>query len=132
MRYPKPTTKEEPEPSRPLLVTSGPSEVKKRRCGIPLKKTYKEDRKFIYINHLHDKREEQGEGITSFYVIKSRYFAFFGKPTMSGRNFGTGSLNSQTPGSISRGLKASLPRILTASLSEQGTGNIEDPTRIQR
>jgi hypothetical protein len=94
MRYLKPMTKKEPKPSWPLLVTSGPSKVKKRRCGIPLKKTYKDDRKFIYINHLYNKREEQGKGIISFYIIKSRYFVFFSKPIISKRNFGIGSLNN--------------------------------------
>ena len=65
--------------SKPLLVTDGAGVKKKRRCGLPSVLEHMEDRESLFINHLHDGDEEQGEGITSFFVRKSIYLAFFGK-----------------------------------------------------
>ena len=132
MLYPNSTTEEEPEPSRPLLVTSGSGEITKQRCGLPLMQTFEEDRKSIFINHLHDEREEQGEGITSFYVIRSRFFAFFGRPTRSGRSLGTGSLNHQPPGSITRDLDSSSPQVLIPSQSTRDLRNMECPSQARQ
>ena len=69
------------EISKPLLVTDGAGVKKKRRCGLPSVEEYVEDRESLFINHLHDVDEEQGEGITSFFVRKSIYSTFFGKPS---------------------------------------------------
>ncbi len=69
------------ENSKPLLVTDGAGVKKKRRCGLPSVEEYLEDSESLFINHLHDVDEEQGEGITSFFVRKSIYSAFFGKPS---------------------------------------------------
>ncbi len=69
------------ENSKPLLVTDGAGVKKKRRCGLPSVEEYVEDSESLFINHLHDVDEEQGEGITSFFIRKSIYFAFFGKPS---------------------------------------------------
>jgi len=67
------------ERSKPLLVTDGAGEIKKRRCGLPRVEDYVEDGEFLFVNHLHNEEKEQGEGITSFFVRKSVYFAFFGR-----------------------------------------------------
>ena len=67
--------------SKPLLVTDGAGVKKKRRCGLPSIEEYVEDRESLFIHHLHNVDEEQGEGITSFFVRKSIYSAFFGKPS---------------------------------------------------
>jgi len=67
------------ERSKPLLVTDGAGEIKKRRCGLPRVEDYVEDGEFLFVNHLHNEEEEQGEGITSFFVRKPVYFAFFGR-----------------------------------------------------
>ena len=42
---------------------------------------YTKDSESLFINHLHNVDEEQGEGLTSFFVRKSIYLAFFGKPS---------------------------------------------------
>ncbi|OBT41066.1 hypothetical protein VE00_10291 [Pseudogymnoascus sp. WSF 3629] len=55
------------------LDTSGP------RCGFPDEEAHARDRSFLYINNLHADQEEQGESITSFFVRRSVYFAFFGR-----------------------------------------------------
>ena len=64
----------------PLLVTSGPRVPRKQRCGLPNAQAHEEDCKFVFINNLHNESQEQGEGITSFFVLRSKYFAFFGRP----------------------------------------------------
>ena len=40
-----------------------------------------EDSKFLFINHLHDVDKEQGTGLTFFFIRKSIYSTFFGKPS---------------------------------------------------
>lgn len=70
-----------PETSKPLLFTDGAGVKKKRRCGLPSVDEYVKDSDSLFINHLHNVDEEQGEGLTSFFVRKSIYSAFFGKPS---------------------------------------------------
>ena len=64
----------------PLHVTSGAGIEMRQRSGIPRTQAYKEDRYSLFINPLHDTQAYQGEGITSFFVRKSVYLAFFGRP----------------------------------------------------
>ena len=64
---------------RPMLVMEGPGEIKKDRCGLPHVPSYEEDRKFLFINNLHRDTDEQSEGITSYFRLKSVYLKFFGK-----------------------------------------------------
>src|SRR5271170_5825862 len=66
--------------SRPLLVTTGSGEKKKWRCGTPTKRAYEKDGQFLVVGLLHSETEEEGEGITSFFVRKSMYLAFMGRP----------------------------------------------------
>ena len=67
--------------SKPLLITDGAGVKKQRRCGLPSVEEYTKDSESLFINHLHNVDEEQGEGLTSFFVRKSIYLAFFGKPS---------------------------------------------------
>ena len=69
------------ETSKPLLITDGAGVKKQRRCGLPSVEEYTKDSESLFINHLHNVDEEQGEGLTSFFVRKSIYLAFFGKPS---------------------------------------------------
>jgi hypothetical protein len=48
------------------------------RCGFPDEDSYEQDRKSIFITHIHCDGEEEGEEITSFFVRRSVYLAFFG------------------------------------------------------
>lgn len=71
------------EKREPLLVTDGAGVAKRWRCRLPqveetLEET-SEDSQYLFINHLDRRDEEQGEGITPFFVRKSIYSAFFGK-----------------------------------------------------
>jgi hypothetical protein len=53
---------------------------RKQRCGLLNAQAHEEDRKFVFINNLYNESQEQGEGVTSFFVLRSKYFAFFGRP----------------------------------------------------
>ncbi|KAL5354471.1 hypothetical protein ACLOAV_000560 [Pseudogymnoascus australis] len=109
-------------PSRPLLVTSGPGLPKAQRCGIPRCRAYEEDRSSLFIDHLHDERQEQGEGITSFFVRRSVYFAFFGRPTKMPAT-GRGSASLSPLGSPSRGASPDFSQPPRPGTSEShGTG----------
>lgn len=66
--------------NRPILVKAGPGETRKERCGMPHIQSYQDDRKFVFIPHLHDNRNEQSEGITSFSRLRSVYSDFYGTP----------------------------------------------------
>lgn len=64
----------------PPLLINGPGESLKRRCGRVYQKAYEDDRDFLFLDVLYSPRKGEGEGVSSFYVRMSVYFAFFGKP----------------------------------------------------
>ena len=68
---------------KPALITDGPGEIRKDRCGIPHTQNYEEDRQFLFITHLLDNRYEQSEGITSYFRLRSTYLKFYGMPEES-------------------------------------------------
>ncbi|KAI9769847.1 MAG: hypothetical protein M1840_003841 [Geoglossum simile] len=89
-QYPNSTTVRDPEQSGPLLVTPGPGLARDHRCGPPRARDFEEDHRSIFIRYLHDGQEVRGEGVTSFFVLRSRYFAFFGKLRIANRGTSTG------------------------------------------
>ena len=50
-----------------------------KRHGIPLAGDYKQDKSSLFLDKLHNTDDEQCDEITSFFVRRSVYFAFFGK-----------------------------------------------------
>jgi Protein of unknown function (DUF3723) len=60
------------------LVSNDPNALG-NQCGLLGEDAYKQDGKFLFMAALHTQREEQGEGITSFFMWRSVYFAFFSK-----------------------------------------------------
>ena len=42
----------------PFFVINGLKELKQNRCELPHNLSYEKDRKFLYINHLHNNRHE--------------------------------------------------------------------------
>ena len=68
--------------SDPLLVTTGPGVSKKQRCGLPHTDNFEVDRKYLSLYNLCEERDETGEGITSFFVLKSWFHAFFDPPRL--------------------------------------------------
>ncbi|PVH68797.1 hypothetical protein DL98DRAFT_662003 [Cadophora sp. DSE1049] len=67
--------------SRLILVTSGPGVALSVRYGKPRCRSSKADRNLLFIDHLHNTRQDQGDGITSFFVRKSVYLTFFSRPS---------------------------------------------------
>jgi hypothetical protein len=63
----------------PFLVIIGPGEAYKYRCGREKRNSYKDVWKYLFISNLYNLRKEQGEGIISFFILRSRYLIFFGK-----------------------------------------------------
>lgn len=51
-----------------------------KRKGIPQTGIYKADKSSLYLERLHSIREDQSDEVTSFFVRRSVYFTFFGKP----------------------------------------------------
>lgn len=66
-------------PSKPVLVTTGRGEIKSQRCGLLRKRTYVEDSGFLYLNNIYASATERGEGLTSFFIRRSVFFAFYGR-----------------------------------------------------
>ena len=50
-----------------------------KRCGIPKPKDHEQDKLSLFLDKLHDTNEQQYPEITSFFVRRSVYFAFWGK-----------------------------------------------------
>lgn len=61
-----------------------------RRCGLPTHATYEHNRRLLTVEFLHFDYGElnpRGRDITSFFVLQSTYFAFFGHPpTLTDQN----------------------------------------------
>ncbi|KAF2176050.1 hypothetical protein K469DRAFT_682838 [Zopfia rhizophila CBS 207.26] len=51
-----------------------------KRCGIPEPKDHRQDKLSLFLDKLHDTNEQQYPEITYFFVHRSVYFAFLGKP----------------------------------------------------
>lgn len=67
------------EQSCPAFVSDDPAAAGVR-CGFPDEKAHVRDAKSLVIANLHAEVDEQGESVTSFFVRRSVYFAFFGRP----------------------------------------------------
>ncbi|KUJ10914.1 uncharacterized protein LY89DRAFT_723432 [Mollisia scopiformis] len=66
--------------SAPLVITTGPGQDIKQRCGLPHSDTFEQDRNHLFLHHLSKDMVETDEGITSFFVLKSWFAAFFNPP----------------------------------------------------
>ncbi len=84
---------------RPFLVTDGPGEAERSRCGIPRVEDYEANGQYMFIQHLQDNTHEQGERITCFFRFRSMYVKFFGMPySESTDNGGVANVDLQQPG----------------------------------
>jgi len=50
-----------------------------KRCGLPNDVDQRRDKTLMFLDKLHSPFERQGSAVTSFFVQRSIYFAFFGK-----------------------------------------------------
>ncbi|KFY64302.1 hypothetical protein V496_03333 [Pseudogymnoascus sp. VKM F-4515 (FW-2607)] len=65
----------------PITITTGPGVSLKRRCGLPHMDTFKADKNYLSLRNLYEENDATGEGITSFFALKSWFIAFFGPLT---------------------------------------------------
>jgi hypothetical protein len=63
---------------KPPVVVDGPGEPLPRRCGRFFQSAYEYERRYLFLDVLYDATSAIGKGITSFFVRRSTYFAFFG------------------------------------------------------
>lgn len=68
---------------KPALVTNDSEEIRKDRCEMPHVQNYEENRKFLFITHLYDDRNEQSEGITFYFRLRFTYLKFYDMPNDS-------------------------------------------------
>ncbi|KAH7111262.1 hypothetical protein B0J11DRAFT_598641 [Dendryphion nanum] len=73
----QPTTVEQGSIAVEMDCSDGPP----RRSGIPFAQDHERDRLSLFIDKLHNTNEEQCGEMSSFFIRRSVYFAFFGKPT---------------------------------------------------
>jgi len=69
----------------PLIVTTGPGEQQKQRYGritARRRKSFDKDKDCIFLYNLCEDDNSVGEGITSFFVLKSWFKAFFDPPSL--------------------------------------------------
>ncbi|KAB8227896.1 uncharacterized protein BDW43DRAFT_292769 [Aspergillus alliaceus] len=121
----------EPERSPELLADST---VKARaRCGTPQKRTHKQDNLHLFIDYLHNDEVTISQTITSFFVRRCVYFAFFGKPWSHNRRHaihGGGPRRDSPPpsplfvrdDSISPGLDTSITARPAETAGQRGSG----------
>ena len=85
------------ESSSPSLVSDNPN-ASGKRCGFPDEDAQQQDRKFLFISYIHNESEQRGEDVTSYFVRRSVYLAFFGKPKMLGTHRNVDAQQSAPPG----------------------------------
>jgi hypothetical protein len=73
----RPLTSEKAIPS----LVSEDSNASGNRCGFPNQECHDEDSKSLFLTDLHTVEEPRAPGITSFFVRRSVYLAFFGRST---------------------------------------------------
>lgn len=64
---------------KPPVVVDGLGEPLPRRCGRFFQTAYEYERNYLFLDVLYDDTDARGKGITSFFVCRSAYFAFFGR-----------------------------------------------------
>jgi hypothetical protein len=57
------------------------SDISPKRSGISYTQDHERDKLSLFIDQLHNTDEEQCDEMSSFFIRRSVYFAFFGKPS---------------------------------------------------
>jgi hypothetical protein len=57
------------------------SDILPKRCGIPRTQDHERDKLSLFVDRLHNTDEKQCDEMSSFFIRRSVYFAFFGKPS---------------------------------------------------
>jgi len=59
------------------LVTNDLEKIRKDKCEMSHAQNYEEDRKFLFITHLHDNKYKQFERITFYFKLRFTYLKFY-------------------------------------------------------
>jgi hypothetical protein len=124
--------------SVPLLVTTGPGESIRHRLKCPNTETFKSDKEYLFLHNLCDESDVTGEGITSFFVLKSWFTAFF-DPLRSRRSVLSTERSNPPPPSAHHqhvdeddvNMEDSLPRSPDQREQEQDVQRIDMDEQIQ-
>ncbi|KAI1906769.1 hypothetical protein LOZ65_006832, partial [Ophidiomyces ophidiicola] len=65
--------------------SSGSETPLRARCGLPHSKAQKHDRQFLFVDQVHTEDMPAGEKVSTLFVRRCVYFAFFGKPRHQAR-----------------------------------------------
>ena len=65
---------------QPTLFVDGPGEAIPRRCGRVFENAYKQNRRLLFLRSIYEPAAGEGSGISSFFVRRSVFLAFFGGP----------------------------------------------------
>ena len=71
--------------SNPPLVSADSDESCERRCGRPFDLAYEQSQDGLFLDHVHRLDKSHGRGITPFFVRRSVYLAFLGRPPLAGQ-----------------------------------------------
>jgi hypothetical protein len=75
------TAIEKPDPGgQPTLLVDGPGEAVSRRCGRIFENAHSRTRKYLFLQSVYKPTIGEGDGVSSFFVRRSVFFAFFGRP----------------------------------------------------
>jgi hypothetical protein len=77
--------------SQPTLLVDGPGEAIPRRCGRVFENAYKQNRRLLFLSSIYEPTAGKGSGISSFFVRRSVFFAFFGRPPKHSPGLGVSS-----------------------------------------
>lgn len=107
------------------------------RSGFPDEDSYEQDRKFIFITNMHCEGERQGEEITSFFVRRSVYLAFFGNIANAAKIFSASQVtetdrrDQEIPTPVEKKRPAMVEREMI-SLAEEGSPAEIELDRLER
>ena len=74
------TAIEKPDPGgQPTLLVDGPGEAVSRRCGRIFENAHSRTQKYLFLRSIYEPTVGEGDGISSFFVRRSVFFAFFGR-----------------------------------------------------
>ncbi|KAH6665196.1 hypothetical protein B0J14DRAFT_236708 [Halenospora varia] len=65
---------------QPTLLVDGPGEAVSRRCGRIFENAHLCTRKYLFLRSIYKPTISKGDGISSFFVRRSVFFAFFRRP----------------------------------------------------
>jgi Protein of unknown function (DUF3723) len=83
--------------STPSLFVDRPGEDIARRCGRLESTAYEDNQQYLFFEHLNKIDNGYGNGVTSFFIRKSVYKAFFGTKSLPSYESAAAPQNNEPP-----------------------------------